>query len=221
MKNFSIYNTKYNLFETTSTPPDAFGYHNELLDEPPAKGKKVGYVKMEDGSIIECYGGFNPAIIIVPAVVILVILTGVFLYFRVLKPNKLDIDVSLPINKEVDNTDIVVSYNGFMAIKDGQLSVNFQNGSDNTTIQIIADGINCEPYTAEPNEFVNSLPVTYSTEEGLVSGVISIKTPSSETEQDIVIEIPENNTSSSPEGLDGYWKGEYVYGTGDEGSESE
>lgn len=221
MKRFSIYNTKYNLFDSTPTPPDAYGYHNEVIDEPPKHGKIVGYVRMEDDSIIECYRGFNPAVIVVPLVVLLVILSGVFLYFKVFKANKVDINLKLPVTqKDEKSGDITISYNGFMAIKDGKLTIDFQNGSEEATVSIVAEGISCKPVTIGANEYLDSIPATYSTKEGVVPAKINIKTSTSETEQDVIIEIPENNTADSPEGLEGYWKGEYVYGTGVEESGS-
>ena len=222
MKRFSIYNTKYTLFDTTSTPPDAFGYHNDIVDEPPKRGKIVGYVKMEDGSIIECYTGFNPAVIIVPLVILLVILSGVFLYFKVFKAHSLDVNLNLPVSqKDKEDPEITITYNGFMAIKDGKLTIDFQNGSEETTVTVTAEGVDCKPVTLEPNEYLDSIPVTYTTKEGIVPAKIDIKTQTSETEQDVIIEIPENNTTDSPDGLEGYWKGEYVYGTGVEESGSE
>ena len=221
MKKFKIYNTSYPLKEATTEVPDAFAINNELIDDPPNKGKKVGYVVMEDGSVIECYTGFNPVVVVVPLVFILVVATGVFVYFYVLGKQLPKIP-SLPVSKtDVTDGEMVVSYNGFMAIRDGALSVNYQNGAEEAVITVEADGVEVDPVTVEPNGSVDSIPATYKTKEGVLPGTLTIKTPTTSTNQDIVIEIPDNNTANSPEGLEGYWKGEYVYGTGDTEPKSE
>ena len=212
MKYYKIYGATYPLDVNASEAPDAYAVKGQLFDEPP-RGKKVGYVRMRDGSLIECYKTFNPLpLICVVAVVAIVAVVAVVLI------NKSSKDVVNPIDgtpiKVGDDTN-VVTYNGFMAIRDGNLSVDFTNGNEACTIQVVGDGIECAPVTVAPLEYVASVPATFTTDRGLVQAEIVIKTETSESSQAVVIEIPENDTDNSPEdGLEGYWKGEYIYGTG-------
>jgi hypothetical protein len=210
MKTFKIYGEPYELFDTASEVVDAYAVKGEVVDEIP-KGKFVGYVTMEDGSLIGCYKRFNPLVIIIPILLVAVI-GGAVLFYLI---NMQDKDVSIggfTIKQGTDNN--VISYNGFMAIRDGTLSVDFTNGDYPCTIQVVADGISCDPISVAANEYVATVPATFTTDAGLVQAKIIITTGTSTDEEDVVIEIPDNNTPDSPDsGLEGYWKGEYVYGT--------
>lgn len=210
-KSFKIYGTKYPLETTASAPPDAYGFKNEIVDDQPRKGKKVGYVTYEDGSLIECYTKFNPLIVVLPVIALLLVAGGVTFYLLKLQPK--DVNVGDVIVKTgTDNN--VVTYNGFMSLNSGEVDIDFTNGDEEAKIQLKGNGIKCEPVTIAPNESLTSLPVTYDTEEGLVNATLIIQTATSSSEQQVVVEIPDNNTGSSPDsGMDGYWKGEAVYGT--------
>lgn len=210
MKSYKLYGTKYELSPTSDQAPDAYAVKGDLVYEVP-KGKMLGYITMEDDSVIECYKQFNPMTVIIPLIILLVGGIAVFAYFRFLQPK--DAAVGDFVIKQSDDTN-VVSYNGFMAISDGNLSVNFTNGDYVCTITVEGEGISCNSYTVQPGEFVASIPATFTTEDGLVMAKIVMQTETSTVEQDVVVEIPENNTPNSPDsGLEGYWKGEYVYGT--------
>lgn len=211
MKRFKIYSDKYELMDTFPDAPDAYAFRGRLVDERP-KGRKVGYVIMEDDSVIECYEKFNPLLVVVPVSVVVIASAAVTAYFLFGQPKDVNGFGGLLVKQGDDRN--VVSYNGFMAIEEGNLSVCFQNGDEPASIGIVADGITVESISIEPGEYVASVPATFTTESGLVNAKLVITTETSEVENDIVIEIPENNTPNCPEsGLEGYWKGEQVYGS--------
>lgn len=214
MKYFKIYGEKYELTSVADAPPDAYGYRNDLVDDIPKGAKTVGYVKMEDGSVIECLSKFNPAVIIAPLILTVAVAGGAAGYFLFFQEK----DVAIPAPggevtvKEGVDTDMV-SYNGFTELSEDTIDIQFQNGSEEATIVIIGEGINCEPVTVAPNELVPEIPATFNTKKGLVQAKLNIKTATSESEQNIIVEIPDNDTpSSSGQGMDGYWRGEAVYG---------
>lgn len=210
-KTFKIYGTAYPLEQTTDSPPDAFGFKNEVVDDQPTKAKLAGYVTMEDGSVVECYTKFNPLVIVIPILVAALVAGGGCVYL--LKGQPKDVNVGDVLVQTGDDNN-VVQYNGFMSLQNGTVDVDFTNGEQEATITLTADGIECETVTVAPNEYVEEIPVTFTTDEGLVQATLTITTSTSTASQQVVIEIPENNTANSPNsGLDGYWKGEAVYGT--------
>lgn len=211
MKYYKIYEATYPLDNVAPNAPDAYALRGDILDEKP-KGRKVGYVTMRDGSVIECYVKFNPIPIILALAVVLLIAGAVGYYLIFMQPKDVVMN-NFPIKIGEDNN--LVTYNGFMSLRDGQISVNFTNGDYPCTIQVVGDGITCQPYSVEPNAFVASIPAQFTTSDGLVNATIVIKTDTSSSTQEIVVEIPENNTPNSPDtGLEGYWKGEHIYGPG-------
>ena len=211
---YVIYGETYELQEVAAGVPDAYAVRGELVDDPP-KGKCVGYVTMEDGSLIQCYKRLNVIPIVASAAVLALVGVGVCLYLFVLQPK----DVYLPgtdtVIKQGDDTNII-TYNGFMSVTpDNQLDIHFANGSEVTTISISGEGIESTSWTLQPYETLEYLPVTYTTEYGLITATLSITTATSTAFNEVAIEIPDNNTPNSPAvSLDGYWKGEYIYGTG-------
>lgn len=209
-KMFKLYGQKYKLEPTSTEPAIGFGFRNEIVYEVP-KGKRVGYVQTEDGSIIECYKKFNPAIVICPTLCVILAGGGVFAYLMFGQPKDVVGLNDESIKEGTDNN--VVMYNGFTAINDGQLDIDFTNGSQEATLEIIADGVTVNKITAAPDEYIAAVPATFDTGKGVVNAQLKITTATSENTLDMVIEIPENNTPDSyPEGLDSYWKGEFVYG---------
>lgn len=210
MRTYKIYDAVYPIEDTSAEAPDAYALKGALLDEKP-NGKKVGYVTMRDGSVIECYTKFNPLVVAIPILIVVLIIAAVLIYLVFFQPKDVSVGGTI-IKQGVDNN--VVTYNGFMAIESDSISVDFTNGEYACTIQVIGDGIDCAPVTVQPGEYVASIPATFCTEKGLVQAKLKIETDTSSTEQDVVVEIPDNNTPDSPDaGLEGYWKGEYVYGT--------
>ena len=200
--------------DTSSVAPDAYAIRGELVDDMP-KGRKVGYVTMRDGSVIECYVKFNPAVIIVPLIIIALAIIGVVVYLVFLQPKDVSINAgSSDLILKTGNDNNIVQYNGFMVLKDGKVSVNFTNGDYPCTIQLVGEGINCDPVQVAPEEFVASIPATFTTTSGVVDAQLVITTETSTTTENVVTEIPENNTDDSIDtGLEGYWKGECIYGT--------
>lgn len=217
MTSFKIYGEKYPLEESSSEAPDAYGFRNKLVDDVPS-GKSVGYVTMNDGSIIECYYKFNIFVVLLPIVV--AVLIGVITLIYLISFQEKDVVMPGGVVIKEGKDANVVSYNGFMAIEDGEISICFQNGSEKSVIKVVGKGIKTDPVTVEPNEYVASIPATFTTDAGVVKAKIVIETPTSTVENETVVEIPTNNTADSPEsGLEGYWKGEYIYGTEIDGVE--
>lgn len=207
VKTVKIYGEKYDLHPSTSKPVDA--YFKGKLSDNPFGGKVIGYCTMEDGSIVEVYKHLNPLVIIIPVIVLLLIAGGVT-SFLLLQPKDLNIS-GFPIKQGNDQN--IVTYNGFMALTDNQLNVNFQNGSEPATVTVSGDGIETQTINVEPEQFLASIPATFTTDSGVVNATITITTPTSTQENNCVIEIPANNTPNSTEaGLNGYWEGEFIYG---------
>lgn len=209
MKSFKVMGEKYPLENTSSSAPDAYSIKGKLLDDEP-KGRFVGYVTMVDGSVVACYKKMN----LLPILLLLVMLCGAggFLYWYYMTEQPKDVVVAgITIKEGVDNN--VVKYNGFTAIRNGEIFIYFTNGSYPCTIQIVGDGITCDKRNVASDEYVESMPVQYDTLDALVNAKLVITTATSTQENDIVVEIPDNNTANSPtEGLEGYWQGEYIYG---------
>ena len=213
MQKYSIYGDSYELMPTTSVPVNGYAVKGALQDTVP-KGKIVGYVEMSDGSIIECYKQFNPMIIILPIILIAICCGGVSVYYFKMQPKDVVIskndDVSVPVKTGTDKD--VVQYNGFAMLHDGQLNLDFKNGSVPCTITISGDGLETASITVQPGEYVQNIPMTFSATSGVVNAVLTIVTETSTSENNIVVEIPENNTGDSGAGLAGSWQGEYIYG---------
>lgn len=211
MKHFKIYDTSYELVDEAEdyVEDEAFGYKNEVVYERP-RGKSVGYVTMEDGSTVECFKSFNIAVVIIPLAVVLVAIIGILIYMFVLQPKDVYVgDTPVRVCDDANS----VSYNGFMALRDGSLTVDFQNGGLPCTIQVIGDGISSDKVSVAAGEYVATVPATFDTDDAVINGKIAITTETSNSEVEVVIEVPENNTPNSTESsMDGFWDGEYIYG---------
>ncbi len=218
MKTFKIYNTPYELEPTSSKVPDAYGFRNMLVDDRP-KGKLVGYVEMEDGSTIECYKKFNPLLVVIPIAVLLLIAVVILVYLIFLQPKDVKLGSgNLFVKQGADNE--VISYNGFMQLTEDAVHIGFQNGDLPATVSVYGEGIAVNPVSVEPNEYVAQIPATFTTDQGVVQAKIKITTETSEAEYDVVVEIPDNDTDNSTESpLEGYWKGEQVFGPNVESTE--
>ncbi len=210
MKTYKIDGEPYELLDNVEDALDAYSKRGKLLDDRP-KGKCIGYVYMADGSCIECYKSFNPLIIIVPLLVLL-LAGGGFGAYVYLQPKDFQMPGSDVIVKKGDDQTII-TYNGFTSVNDGQLDIGFTNGAEECTIKISGEGIEDIEQVIAPYGTCQFLPITVTTDEGLVVAKLSITTASSAVENEIAIEIPENYTPNSPENsLAGYWDGEYIYG---------
>lgn len=209
MKTFKIYGEPYTLQDTVDVAIDGYAYKGQVTDEMP-RGKSVGYVQMSDGSVVECYKSFNPLVIVAPVLAASVVGAGVFMFLMYGQPKDVVSTSGAEIKTGVDKN--VVSYNGFSAIRDNSLLIDFQNGDYEATIQISGEGVDTEVITVAPGEYVPSVPVTFTTKDGLVDASITISTATSSISNEIVVEIPENTTPNSNLGLEGNWRGEYIYG---------
>lgn len=210
-KYFKIYGTNYELSQSTDAPPDAFAFKNQVFDDPPVKAKSVGFVTMEDGSTVQCFTKFNPLLVIIPTTLVVTSALAGAVYLMYLQPKDVNVSDGLIVTTGDDRD--VISYNGFMSIKDNTVDLDFTNGTEPAVITITGDGITCEPVNVEADSTITDLPITYDTDEALINATLTIKTATSTSVNQVVIEVPENMTPSSPtDGLDGYWKGEAVYG---------
>lgn len=210
MKTFKIYGEAYPLSPTTREPADGYAAKNELRDEQP-KGRIVGYVTMEDGSIIECYKKFPIALILIPLILIIIAGIGVAVYFYFGQPK--DVEVFNTLIKIGDDNN-VVTYSGFPSVREGALKIEFTNGDYPATILVEGEGIETHETSVEPGAYVESIPCQFTTEEGLVEATITIKTETSTQSFPILVELPDNlNGNDYNEGLEGYWFGEQIYGT--------
>ena len=209
MKTFKIYNVAYPLAESTSEPYDCYGYKNQLVDDLP-KGKMVGYVRMEDGSVVECYKKFNMAIILIPMLLAILTLIGIVIYLFYFQPK----DVKLPGNIVKVGEDVnIVTYNGYMAVHDGNLSIKFTNGDYPCTVQVVGEGLESKPTNLGPGEYLETVPAQFVTEDGVIEATIVITTETSKQEFPVIVEVPDNlNGNDSLQGLEGYFEGEEIYG---------
>lgn len=213
MSEYTLFGESYELREIPEGQVDSYAIKGVLVDIQPS-GKFVGYITMDDGSIVECYNPKPTAIIIGIIAAILVVVVGVIIYFLFLQPKDVVIpgNDGVPVTIKQGDDNNIVSYNGFTSLKNDSIDINFQNGDYACTITVSGDGIESQSVHLEPGEFIASIPVTYTTDNGLVAATLTIITDTSTSNQEFVIEIPENNTPNSPENvLDDYWKGEFIY----------
>lgn len=212
MKKYKIDGEVYELQENVGEAPDAYSKKGKLLDDAP-KGKFIGFVIMDDGSVIECYKSFNWLIAIIPLLLIILGVAGFLVYVFFFQDKDYTIPGSEVVIKEGEDQNII-TYNGFTSISpDNGLDLNFQNGSEECKITITGEGIEDVEYMAAPYSFTEFIPIKYTTDEGLVVATMTLTTATSTVTNEIAIEIPENYTPDSvTESLDGYWEGEYIYG---------
>lgn len=208
MKTFKIYGVNYPLEESSSEPCDCYGFRNQLVDDVPG-GKLVGYVRMEDGSVVECYKKFNILTILIPIIIALLAIAGIVVFLLFFQPK----DVKLPGNiVKVGDDKNVVTYNGYMGIADGSLSIKFTNGNYPCTVQVKGEGFESKPVSLQPGEYLESVPAQFVTEDGVIEATIVIQTDTSTQEFPVIVEIPDNlNDNDSVEGLEGYFEKEEIY----------
>lgn len=212
MKTYKIDGEVYELQQNVSEAPDAYSRKGKLLDDVP-KGKLIGYVIMDDGSCIECYKSFNPMIIILPIIILLLGVAAFLVYVFVLQPKDFELPwMEVKMKEGEDQT--VITYNAFTIVDDeGNMDLNFTNGAEECTVTVTGDGIEDATFTCAPYGTTEFVPIKVTTDEGLVVAKVTITTATSTVTNEIAIEVPANYTpDSNPNTLDGYWKGEYIYG---------
>ena len=79
MKEYKIYGESYPLKATTRHPVDSYARGGELVDDPP-KGKILGYVEMDDGSIIECHKKTNFVPLLISLIVLVLVIVAILVY---------------------------------------------------------------------------------------------------------------------------------------------
>lgn len=209
-KFYKIYGTPYELMQTTSEPADTWAKKGKLLDDQP-KGKVLGYVTMDDGSVVECYKSSKLWLLLVLLFLLLAAAGGYVAYLMFAQPK--DVALLGDIIK-IGNDNNVVTYNGFPSVRDDKLSIQYTNGDYPATILVEGAGIETHETSVEPNVFLDSIPCKFTTEDGLVEATITIKTATSTQSFPIVVELPDNmNANDVNNGLEGYWSGEQVYGS--------
>lgn len=208
MKQYKIYGQKYPLTDYSNAPIDSYAYKGELVDEEPS-GKHLGFVTMEDGSIVSCYKGRNVVLPVLASVSVLALLVGVGAFVAPMIFKEPDVVIGgTMLQTEVNNN--VVTFNGIMKCSDGMVDVRFVNGDTPATIQITGEGIESEVITLEPGQEVEQIPVTLSTSSSVVKAKVSITSNGSTSDFDTVIEVPDNGTVYDPEGVTGFFDKELI-----------
>lgn len=207
MSKFKIYGVPYELAPEADGPIDSYGYGGELVDDEP-KGKCVGYVTMEDGSVVACYRSINILLIILPLVVL--VATAVFAVIFILPILHKDVTTGGTM-LEIDVGKNVVTFNGIMEADSDELDVRFLNGDEHATITVEGDGVVTEEVQVEPNEFIEKIPVTVTSSDSVVEVKVRIKSNETINEFNALVEIPANGTPYDPNsGLNGYFSKELI-----------
>lgn len=209
MKEYKIYGESYPLKATTKHPVDSYARGGVLVDDPP-KGKILGYVEMDDGSIIECHKKTNYLPLIVFLIVLVLVVASILVYLLFFQPKDVELAGTV-IKHGTDNN--IVKYDGFMTLDDSGLRVSYQNGDIPAQIIVHGDGVESQQVYVEPGQFIDYIPCKFTTKNGVVEAQISIMTETSKQDYNVVVEIPANNNGNdTQEGLTGLFDGEVVYG---------
>lgn len=208
MKQYKIYGTPYPLYDSTEEGIDSYALSGDLVDDEP-NGKLLGYVEMEDGSIVACYKKKSR---VIPLLIILATLAGLFavIYFVILPM----FEKEVAIGGTMLQTDVgtnVVTFNGIMSALSGQIDVRFVNGNEPAIIQVTGEGVTTEEVAVEPGESVEYIPVTISTGDSVAEVTVNINSNGTLSTFNALVEIPDNNTDYDPtEGLNSYFEKEMV-----------
>lgn len=206
MKKFKIYDTAYELEDSPSGPAEAFGYRNEFVDEVPKGARSVGYVTIDDGSVVECFQKKS----ILPIVISLVLLVvgGVVALFLLYQKDDIAIG-GVTLKTNVDKN--VITFNGIMKAEAGMCEINFVNGEYESTLEVIGEGVSVAPMTLEPGQAVPEVPITVDTEDSVVEVLIRVTSVNDVAEFNALVEIPENNNQyDTSEGVHGYFEKELI-----------
>lgn len=208
MKSYKIYGTSYELMDGANTGIDSYAIAGELIDDEP-NGKLLGYVEMEDGSIVACY---KKKSLLLPILLIVVLLCGIGagVYFFVLPM----FEKEVAIGGTMLQTDVgtnVVTFNGIMQASAGQIDVRFINGNKPATIQVTGDGVVTDTISVEPGDSLEYIPVTVTTSDSVVEVIVNVNSDGTLSSFNALVEIPDNNTDYDPTpGLNSYFEKEMV-----------
>ena len=210
MKYFKIYDENFPLYSETDEPADMFGYNNDLMEDKPKGAVKVGYVTMDDGTVVECYSKKkgNGALIAI-LLLITIVGAGVIIYFAFFykgKDNPLGTIVSVPVNQNI------VHYNGYMRAQNGQLEVDFTNGEQESIFKVTGDGIETQVISVGANEHLDTIPIKVTSTDGAIEAKLHIKSGQTTVEYPVVIENSDALNSNDILDVDaGYWDKEEVF----------
>ncbi len=202
---YKLCGTKYDVMPTSAVPPDGYALNGYLVSTIPSKGKKVGYVELDDGSIVECYKWTNPLFIVLP--IVAVILIVVICIAVILLSQKKDIVIGGTVIRE-SMDDTIIVYNGLMAYSGGAVDIMFENGKYPTTVTLSGDGITTTQATLQPGEVLTTLPVEIDTEMDVIEAVLSFETETSLASYPVLIEIPDNMNGTA--GISNYFEKEGI-----------
>lgn len=210
MKTYSIYGTPYELRDGDSEPIDSYAYKGELLDDMPTKGKYLGVITMDDGTVVECYGKSSKVIIII-ITLLLVIAAAVAAFFIFSKKDEIAIGgtfLSPSVNKNI------VTFNGIMSAnsESGMCQIDFVNGDYEATIQLVGDDISSDKITVAPNEVVREIPVTINTKSNVAEVLLRVESEGDTGEFESLVEVPDNDDDDygDPEEIAGLFSGELI-----------
>lgn len=208
MKQYKIYGTAYELMDMTDEAIDSYAISGELVDDEP-NGKFLGYVELEDGSIVSCYKKKN-LLLPIFGLIILLGAAAAAVYFFVLPM----FEKEVAIGGTMLQTDVgtnVVTFNGIMRASDGNIDIRFINGNEPATIQITGEGVLTEIVSVEPGESVEYIPVVVETADSVAEVTVNINSNGTMSTFNALVEIPDNNTDYDPtEGLNSYFEKELV-----------
>ena len=209
MRIIKIYGEKYIVDSEPADAIDCYFYKGELVDEAPGNAKLLGYVTMEDGSVVECY---KPKSKLLAILLILLLIAsvgyGVYYYLFLYEPDVAIGGTMLETNVNKD----VITFNGIMSKSNDTVNLEFVNGKYPATVEIVGEGVTCEPISLEPNQQLLDIPVFIDTTENVVEVAVKVSSEGDTAEFNAIIEVPENNNSyTTSEGLSGYFEREVIF----------
>ncbi len=202
---YKLCGRKYETFQTVTSPPDGWALNGKLCDSPPVKGEFIGYVTMDEGSVISCWKYTSKLPIILAVVLALALLSAVTAF--VLLSQKKDIAVGgTVLRQSMDDTIIV--YNGLMTYSNGSVDLLFQNGDYQTTVTLSGDGIETTQATLEPGTSMATMPVQINTEKDVIEAVLKFETETSLASYPVLIEVEANMNGTA--GVASYFEKEGI-----------
>lgn len=209
MKTYKLYGTKYALDkDIRGAVPDCFALNGNISYDKPEKGKCVGYVIMEEDSVVECYKTKN----IIPFILIALVVVaagGYFAFNSWVNSRCDDIMIGTLVSEKVGGTSVV--FNGIMSYDaSGAVDIRYVNGSDDVTLTLSGDGIEPTSVTVKAGEIVQSIPCTFTGDSNVVAATLTIDNAVQQSSFNVLIE-KEDLTGTEPQGLRGYFDNEVLF----------